>query len=188
MSETPVLPNYNDLTEALEKTGSEIYTAEVHGLVCGMIVSTPPNEQAEWEKIILGKLKNANSKKLMQQLYDTSYKLLNAFSFEFSLLLPDEDTDINERAESLGLWCQGFLVGMQQGPLSLPADAGEDALEALDDLAEIAQISFGNLGTTDEDETAYIELVEYVRLSVLMLYHEIQSTAPADTSNDHLLH
>jgi uncharacterized protein len=188
MSDAPVLPAYLDVTEALQKSGSEIFAAEVHGLICGMIASTPPGDMAAWEKIILGKLKNPASKRLLQNLYDVSFKLLNEFSFEFTLLLPEEETDINERTECLGLWCQGFLVGMQQGPLSLPADAGDDALEALDDLAEIGQVSFGNLGTSDEDETAYFELVEYVRLSTLMLYHELQTTAPADISNDHLLH
>jgi uncharacterized protein YgfB (UPF0149 family) len=188
MSDTPVLPNYQDVTTALQNSGSEISAAEAHGLLCGMIASTPPAEIAGWEKVILGKLKNADSKSLLQKLYSVSHKLLNEFSFEFTLLLPDDDDDINERTENLGLWCQGFLVGMQQGPLSLPADASEDALEAMDDLAEIGQVSFGELGKTDEDEAAYLELVEYVRLSTLMLYHEIQITAPADTSKDHLLH
>jgi uncharacterized protein YgfB (UPF0149 family) len=89
----------------------------------------------------------------------------------------------------LALWCQGFLIGLQQGPLTLPQDAPDEATEALDDLAQIAQLSYGDIDSNDDDETAYIELVEYVRLSILMLYHEIKSTAPTIHANDdNLLH
>ena len=80
---------------------------------------------------------------------------MNQFSFEYNLLLPNDDTDINVRAEALGIWCQGFLTGLQQAEISLEKHANTELTDAIKDITEIAQISYGDIPSTDEDETAY---------------------------------
>jgi yecA family protein len=182
MNQTIVFPEYSEIQHALASTGATLSASEAHGLMCGMICSSPYKNAPQWEPLLLGEKPNQKSKKILQQLYMYSDSLISEFALEFILALPDDEADINERTECLGLWCQGFLVGLQQGPLKLAPDADTEATEALHDLTEIAQVTTGRSDTgNDEDEAAYLELVEYVRLAVLMLYHELRtpSTKPS---------
>jgi uncharacterized protein YgfB (UPF0149 family) len=54
----------------------------------------------------------------------------------------------------------------------------------LDDITEISEINFGDIAENDEDESAYFELVEYVRLSVLMIFHELKIDAAPTLINE----
>jgi uncharacterized protein YgfB (UPF0149 family) len=176
MNEAFVFPDYLEINNALAKSGSTMTAAEAHGLMCGMICSSPYKNAPLWENLLLGPQKSQASKKILQQLYVYSDSLISEFALEFILALPDDETDINERTECLGLWCQGFLVGLQQGQLKLPKDADNEAAEALHDLTEIAQVTHGGSDQgNQEDEEAYFELVEYVRLAVLMFYQELRT-------------
>jgi uncharacterized protein YgfB (UPF0149 family) len=173
MSQTITFPTYPEISDALLDTGATISPAETHGIMCGMICSSPYENAPSWEKLLVGTKKNAAAKKLLQQLYVSSSALISEFALE------------------LGLWCQGFLVGLQQGPLHLPGgpNADTEAAEAMHDLAEIAQVSYGEISNSEGEETALFELVEYVRLAVLMLYHEIRTPTPAgSTEKDMPLH
>lgn len=182
-----MLPNYADLTDALQDAASDFQPAEAHGLLCGIICVTPDAESADWGKILSSSKNKPETLALLQQLYRSSIEQLGEFSFEFSLLLPEDDEDINSRTESLGLWCQGFLTGLQQGqPGKILTSDAEDALK---DITEIAQVSFGDIAATEEDEHAYTDLVEYVRLAVLMIYYEYKSKTPkTNLENNNLLH
>jgi len=187
MSYTTQLPSYTELTEALQKTQSEFDAAQVHGLLCGFICGTSGELDAQWEKLVAGSKKNSNTHVLLQELYETSYHQLSEFSFEFSLLLPDDGNDINTRTESLGLWCQGFLAGLRQANVQIENREPSEMTEALDDIIEIAQVSYGDISENEDDESAYFELLEYVRLAVLMIYHELKSdNLPADTDQENV--
>ena len=97
------------------------------------------------------------------------------------MLLPNDKTDINLRTEALGSWCQGFLSGLKQCHIPLENREPGDITDTLSDITEIAKVNFGDIKTTDEDEMAYFELVEYVRLAVLMLFHELNAIEPDET-------
>lgn len=186
MSEMSPLPSYTDLTDALEKTQSPLHASEVHGLICGIICIAEGGAENQWETLVEGPKKNKQSTELLRQLYTASFEEISQFSFEFALLLPETDTDINSRAECLGFWCQGFLTGLEQASTSIEERTSEEVKDALNDLTEIAQVQYEDIASTDEDETAYFELVEYVRLVVLMIYHDLNTEAPPGEEN--LLH
>ncbi len=173
------LPNYAELTTLLNKIQPGLHPAEAHGLLCGYLcfTSKPEKLDAQLEKFFLSGKKNKEARAILLQLYETSHHSLKQFSFDFNLILPDDDTDINVRAEALSLWCQGFLTGLAQSPTSLQNHPVNEVVEALNDLTEIAQLHFGNISPNEEDETAYVELTEYVRLSALLIFNELQSSA-----------
>lgn len=179
MQTTSLLPSYAELTDVLNKTHVNSNAAQVHGLLCGFICGIPEGKNKIWEEVIFGSnsKKNKETSEILQQLYETSYHQLSEFSFEFSLLLPDDDENINLRAEALGSWCQGFLTAIEYSkiPLQEQEEGSNEITEALDDLTEIAQIDFDEITTNEEDETAYFELTEYVRLTILMIFQELNS-------------
>lgn len=182
MTQTSSLPSYADVTTALAEAGSAFQAADAHGLLCGVICATS-GKAGDWEKLILGTSGNAHNSEVLQELYEISYHQMSEFSFEFSLLLPDDMEDINTRTEALGLWCQGFITGLGQSVTPIEENATPEVAEALDDITEIAQVSYGDIPGSDEDETAYFELVEYIRLTAIMLFHELKSS-PSSKKDD----
>src|SRR3546814_16966903 len=86
-------------------------------------------------------------------------------SFEFALLLPDDDAGLAERSGALFEWCRGFLgaFGLAAGkdpPLS------DESREALTDIARLAAASPQADGA-QEDEQALAVLEERVRVAKL---------------------
>lgn len=189
MNQPCSLPNYTELTLLLNKVKPDLHPAETHGLLCGYLCIAPDPKKLDpkFEQLLLRGKANKKIHAILSQLYTASYHSLSQFSFEFSLIIPDDDTDINVRAEALGLWCQGFLTGLAQSPTSLQNYPENEIIEALSDFTEIAQINFCDIPANEEDETAYCELVEYVRLTALMLFNELQSHAPPLKVGDNTL-
>ena len=189
MNQITTLPLYTELTDALDAAAADMSGAEAHGILCGLICATAGRTDPPWDKLIPGLTQHPESFTALKKLYTTSYQQISEFSFEFTLMLPDEETDINARAEALGFFCQGFLIGLRLGPRAIEDGASIEAVEALEDMTEIAQVDHGDLTASEEDENAYVDLVEYVRLAVLMLYHELKSDAKTGRAgNDNLLH
>lgn len=182
--QTPSLPSFDDIADLLIAAKSNFHPAEVHGLFCGYISGTSAKMDSQLEKLVLGTFKNPEYQEQLQQLYEISFHQMSEFSFEFTLLLPDDNSDINDRTEALGSWCQGFLTGLQHANIPIQNREESDVTETINDLIEIAQVNYGDIADTDEDETAYFELVEYVRLSVLMVFQDLSMSRPEQNLDD----
>jgi uncharacterized protein YgfB (UPF0149 family) len=189
MTQTQELPTYTKLCTALHKAKAPFEASQMHGLLCGFVCVTHEELNTTWEKQLLGAEYNPQIGLILQQLYAVSSQQISEFSFDFALLLPTEKTDINLRTEALGLWCQGFLTGLQKTGFPIENRQPGELTDAINDIIEIAQVSFEEITPTDDDETAYFELADYVRLVVLMVYHEVNSL-PSETHSpdNHLLH
>ncbi len=189
MSQDLILPSYTELTDILQNIQPNCHASQIHGLLCGLICATSGDDALDiWQSVFPGVKKKRNAEGVLKALYESTYHQLSEFSFEFTLVLPEDDGDINVRAESLGLWCQGFLTGLEQSDISDRVLENAELKEALDDIIEIAQLNFGDIDSNEEDETAYFELVEYVRLSALMIFHELRNDIPEQDMNENNLH
>jgi uncharacterized protein YgfB (UPF0149 family) len=98
----------------------------------------------------------------------------------FQPLLPDDETPLPERAESLVEWVRGFLGGFGLAGADAHAGLTEDAREVLRDMGTIAASEF-DFGDDAEDEDALIEVIEFVRVGALLLHAE-RSHAQAPSS------
>lgn len=182
-------PSYNEVTSALKKNPAKFNAAQIHGLFCGLICGTASKKRDHWEKLLPELNDQPKTQELLQQLHESSFHQLSEFSFEFSLLLPSDTHELRERTEALGLWCQGFITGLTKAHVRIENREDSDVTEAINDIIEIAQVNFGDTPDDENDETAYFELVEYVRLAVLMIFHEIKSEHPnKNTGNSDFLH
>jgi hypothetical protein len=102
---------------------------------------------------------------------------------DFCPLLPEDDASLEDRVGALALWCQGFLFGLGLAGFSLDdekeGDPGAVQLgEIVNDLSEIsrADISADEFDDEDEADFALAELIEYVRVSVQIMFEELEST------------
>jgi uncharacterized protein YgfB (UPF0149 family) len=183
-------PNYDEVAFALSSTTSAFQPPDAHGLMCGFICATA-GKSSDWEGLITGDATEPESfagLEVLRQLYEFSYHQMSEFSFEFSLLLPSDQEDINVRTEALGLWCQGFLTGLGDARATLEQLTSEEVTDAFNDLVEIAQVNFGEITASDEEETAYYELEEHVRLIVLLMFNELRAAPQILADDDTYLH
>ncbi len=184
MTQTPALPNYADIADLLTSAESTFNPAQLHGLLCGYVCATSGQDNQNLEEFVLKKSKKPKYRELIQELYEISYHQMSEFSFEFALLLPGDNDNINARTEALGLWCQGFLTGLEQSNIPIKNREESDVTETLNDFIEIAQVNYGEITDNDEDETAYFELMEYVRLGVLMIFQDLKTGNPDQLSDE----
>lgn len=178
------MPTFDELTDTLKKVNPDMHISQVHGILCGLLCVKEKKTGILWKSLFPKQKKNPALLDMLEKIYHISYQQLSDFSFEFNLVLPDDESDIHLRAESLGLWVQGFLKGLKKGGVSPKGQTEDETKEALNDLTEIAQINFDDIADhDDESEMAYTELVEYVRLSAVMIFQNLKNVPSTQDVN-----
>jgi len=182
------LPDISALDETLFKVDATMGAAESHGALCGMLCAQGTTDLSEWMGHVLGEQEQGNVflRDLANQLSDLHQSTLGQMNDPyggFQLLLPDDDDDLDERTEALGDWCLGFVYGLAAGGISEDSELPEDTRELLADFIEISragnEVSDLEDVSGEEDELAFVEIVEYVRTGVLLINEELQ---PLQTS------
>lgn len=175
--------SYTGLDSLLAAAGAATGAAEAHGLFAGMICASGRPVQGAWLPYVLDDAspETPAARECLQQLELLQAEIftrLNDGLLGFMLMLPDDSTMLVERTRQLGRWTAGFLYGLALGGIredtTLPGSTGE----VVRDFYEISNADFLHASPGDEDEKAFVEIVEYVRMSVLLLYTELQ-TRPA---------
>jgi uncharacterized protein len=163
--------------------------AECHGILCGMLCGENGNTAQDYfahlASLEFAVEPGSALHETMVEAFDMTVQLLADEELRFSLWLPDDEEPLGERTDSLAHWCTGFLAGMGVGG-PLPALSGE-ALEALQDVRQIAAAGFLDPASdsssdahNEENETAFFEIVEYVRMVTLMLREELRGPGVDD--------
>ena len=189
-------PTFDALEQVLRSAGALGEAAEIHGEFCGLICLMGEEAAPSWVARVsrpegsADRVDTASSREavgLLEALAARTWKSLDEGDMSFSPLLPTDETSLESRADSLALWCQGFVYGLgvagtQDGNNPIFKD-GVTA-DIVRDFSEIARAAFAAEETESEGEAAYMELVEYVRVSVQLVFEELHqlragSTGPA---------
>ncbi len=171
-----MLLDYDEITKALVAVDAPLGAAELHAQLCGQLVMDPETDLYGWVAPYLEALEQAGGdeaidiapmERLLREVGDITHQQIVSNEYELRLLLPDDEVDLSQRVEALGLWCQGFLSGLGLAGLQVD-DLNEEVAEILSDLSDISKaICEGE--NEEADEFAYAELVEYVRMAVYAL-------------------
>ena len=178
--------------------------AECHGVLCGLICrnGTVTHQDYLAQLATLQLMENPGQalKELFADAHISTMQQLSDMDLGFNLWLPDDDQPLEERTDALAQWCTGFLAGIGLGG-ELPA-LSEEAVEALEDMRQIARANYPKIAITDadraevmdfaaddlddeihgddSDETAFMEIVEYVRVVTLMMCEEMRGPGTED--------
>jgi uncharacterized protein len=106
-------------------------------------------------------------------LYEATVGSLRSTEMQFDLLLPDDTETLDERARALGLWCNGFLYGLGSNGAADPRQLSADVAEIVRDLGEISRAGVDGQDSEEANETAFAELVEFVRVGVQLIFEEL---------------
>jgi uncharacterized protein YgfB (UPF0149 family) len=170
---------YDDFEQVLRDARALQEPAEAHGTLAGALCSSSDYGLLEWIHEILpddSPEDQALQSSVLQNLYDSTVRTLAGNEADFAPLLPDDDAPLIERADALSQWCQGFLYGLGSGPASDPAKVSTEAGEIIHDLTEITHVGVESDEQNEENELAFAEVVEFVRVGVQLLFVEF---APA---------
>jgi len=168
------LPEYDDIADAIALQEEVASAAELHGLFCGMQCARPGFDAQTCLQFVLGKGRDDLSDddlELLIALCESVREGLGSLDFSFGLFLPDEDEALCERAQALGEWCQGFLYAL--GAQAESTSWHGECQEILRHLVDIAQLDADAAG--EEDESAFMELSEFVRMGVQLIYGETRT-------------
>jgi len=114
----------------------------------------------------------------LHTLYLRTLTTLQEGEMQFLPLLPDDDVPLEHRTATLAQWCEGFLYGFGTHEAAVHKTFSAEVQEIVRDFAEISRVEAdGTEEPTEEDEQAYTELVEFVRVSVQLVHDEL--TPPA---------
>lgn len=178
-------PDFLELDQSLERADASAGAAEVHGLLCGLLCAAGRVDEGLWFAAVFaeaqpGDVSVQQGSKAVQHLAAWSQEALNDPVLSMDLLLPAEgQASLAERTAALGEWCQGYLQGLAAGGIAHDTPVPDDVAELIRDFTEISRAGFELDEDNEEDEDAFSQIVEYVRVGVLLINEELQpSKAP----------
>lgn len=182
---------YDELLETFSRLGRGDDAAEYHGALCGALCVTKPEEVDLLRLIDAGDAAlpaDAPTRATLAALREATVESLQDDELGFSLLLPDDDAALVPRVRALGGWCQGFLYGLASRPGLDLTKLSEEAQEIVRDFSEFTNAAVGDEDDQNLEETAYTELVEYVRVGAQLLYMELHPRPTLDPAESNHLH
>ncbi len=169
---------FDRLSETFAEADISQPPAEWHGFLCGAATS---QTLSETELVILVSEELASDhtdssalQQIVTEFAQISLAELNDDNFGFQLILPDDDWPLPDRVEALAAWSEGYLSGLGQSRALSASSMSEESSIALNDIAAISQAST-ELEETGSEEQDYMELVEYVRIAVLLIHSELRN-------------
>lgn len=169
------LPSLVEIERALSSAEVGVDGCELHGSICGLLCAGG-RLTGNWLETLAIEGPPPAAGGALERLREASQQQLGDPDCSFELLLPEDGEGLAERVDALGAWCRGFLGGYGLGA-GQASELSADAREALEDLARIAQADL-SFEEGEEDENALAEIVEFVRVAVLLLHGEAGRRGP----------
>ncbi len=183
---------YERLEAALARIGYVDAAAEYHGALCGSLCVSPPAQIDVMRLLDAGQRAPSGSdpqtREELTELREQALASLQDSDMAFQMLLPDDEVALVPRARALAQWCEGFLYGMASRPgldLNRLTDEGREIVR---DFTQFTHAVVGDEDDANLEETAYAELVEYVRVGAQLLFMELHPRPTLDPSESQHLH
>ncbi|MFK5985609.1 MAG: UPF0149 family protein [Pseudomonadota bacterium] len=169
----------------LQQLGMSSSMAEVHALFTGLICS-PSQKSTEhafsWTENLdldldLNNLLVKEALDVLDSFYQVIETSLSSSQFDFQLAIVENDP-IEIRLADFSLWVQNFLYGLGLNNSNFKKEnniknASDQLQEILTDLVNISHAEDYQLENNEEDEQSLFELIEYVRVGVILIADEL---------------
>jgi len=180
-------PDFPHIQQLLTQEHALAEASEAHGTLAGCLCAAAGYKFEDWLREILPEgHAEAEASETLRDVYTATLNALEEPDMGFEPLLPSDAQPIEARTSALAEWCQGFLYGLGAGNIpdagSLPGEVGE----IVRDFAEITRAGVDGAESEESNESAYAELVEFVRVGVQLLFEELSAArrAPAPAPDD----
>lgn len=176
---------YSEMERALITAKADVDPSEAHGLLCGMLCVADHIDVELWLNHVLGDydrndLLVMEVREVLMSVYANTLAQLVDGNFELDIVLPSDDSELEDRVEELSRWCQGFLYGMSAAGVSdvetLPGDVGE----VVHDFLDISKAGYDSEQDDEQNEKAFAEVVEYLRVGAMLVFNEFNQADESD--------
>lgn len=173
--------DHDALDDALKRCGASWDAAQTHGLLTGQLAVSGVAAGPDWLIQVLEGTDENNAfrlecQKMLDTLYQSTFWQLSERLSEFVPLLPDDDSDADDRTIAMAHWCEGFLHGLvsaKHGDELRNGLAAEPLADIIRDMLQITRAEFDDTVDEQTNEAAYFELVEYLRVAAQLVYEEL---------------
>ncbi len=180
--------DYDELDGALQRCGSNWDAAQTHGLLTGRLAVAGVPAGPEWLLQVLEGTDEANAarqecQEMLDKLYQGAFWKLTERLSEFYPLLPDDDVDAEQRTQALAHWCEAFLHGLVSSRHEQALKdrlAAEPLSDIIRDMLQITRAAIDEESDEEDNEAAYIEIVEYIRVAAQLAYEELADIRHAE--------
>lgn len=177
----PTRSLYTTLNSQLKLDKIGINAAELHGFISGMLAGG--NQDESWYVLLQDMMNNGQAIKqplshTIKQLYNQTKQQLNDDNFEFQLLL--SEGTLFSQIDDMVDWINHFLLGLGLAQPQLAKIKG-DVGEAIYDLRQITQLGYDEDDDQNELAFAFEEILEYVRMTVILCHDEFTDLNPNPT-------
>ncbi len=174
------------LQSALAGTALAIDASELDGLLAGFVCGGGKADREQLAAALQLEGDDPQVDALLGQMHDACVHHLEHLEMGLEPLLPADARPLRERVDALVDWTRGFLGGF--GLAGASADALTDAgREVLRDMGAIAgsrpTLEDDDGQGSDEDESALMELLEFVRVGAMLLHTEVAMAAAPPASD-----
>jgi len=172
---------YTSLNSELKSQAIGVTTAELHGFISGILAGG--NHDESWRTLVDdmmndGKPLGSSLSQLITQLYEQTKQQLNDDNFEFQLIISDQNLFM--QIDDMVGWINHFLLGLGLAQPQLAKVKG-DVGEAIYDLRQITQLGYDEDDDQEELAFAFEEILEYVRMTVILCHDEFTEHTPSTT-------
>lgn len=185
------LPDYATVAAALERCGTAECPAELHGFAVGMSVAGVAEPLTIWQQEVYADFDPADvlaseCRILLDRVFASAFADQVAAGEEqppyaLTLLLPQDIVVDASRLVAVRDWCQGFLFGFGLGGEAVAAQLSAQTRELLNDFAEITRLDTDGVENDAENQSALIEIEEYLRTGVMLIRDELVESRAAQT-------
>ena len=165
-------PPFRELARLMQEARALADLPEAHGTLAGACCAGEGFSLEDWLREVFPEGRPGVAGGGMQAVFDRTRGALASGAL-LEPLLPEDDAPVAERAPALGEWCQGFLYGLGTSALPDPEHLPEQVSEVVRDLTAITRVGVDPDESEEENEQAYAELVEFVRVAVQLVYDEL---------------
>ena len=183
------MPAYRELIDLLDSKIRLSFPAELHGYICGIICGMKQEQKylsSIYERFQEDAELTEEYKKILAKLMVISFKELQGANCDFQLMVPEDRESLASRCEALAKWCQNFLAGLGISEVSASTFKRSDLHEALQDISKIAAMNYREIAGSQEEEAAYFEVQEHVKIGVLLIYIEQANEAKIKRGKENL--
>ncbi len=173
--------DHDELDAALKRCGASWNAGQAHGLLCSQLAILGVDADSGcFDQILEGSdpdnALRCECESMLDTLYTDTYRQLAERQAEFEPLLPDDSDSTVVRSDAIARWCEGFLHGLVSGS---PDDALKERLaseplsDIIKDMLQITRATVDQDTDDEANESAYTELVEYLRVVAQLTYEEL---------------
>lgn len=159
--------------------------AECHGAACGLLCRKPDANLDGFFELLdmleLVKSPGPGLRASLNELFDATRTQLLDVDMGLEIWLPDEDETLEDRTMALSQWSSGFLASLGSSGTDALDTLSDDADEAIRDLQQISTADVTDTTESEEDEVAFTEIVEYMRVSVLLIREDLRGPDTQDS-------